>query len=277
MNKLILIFLYFVFIGCFNLKLQKKGIISNQWQGQKIGMAKLGKDYKRQNRFNKMLSKFSSSRFLPYYKFTDKEFIIIGSYKLNKQNYLIIEDKKKKVFKFPLKKNALPSFIFFEETFENAKNLIGDRIWLNDVLDQENFISNFPKSFRPFQNVHVQNVVSFQNSNLGHPIWLEVLAKSGKDAIVRYNFQERRAGTKDHYFKFDPLPKSWGNAVNKKIKNRKADVGMTSRQVQIALGYPEKIINTSSRHGVSEQWMYLSKNRKIYYQFEHDTLIYIND
>ena len=63
----------------------------------------------------------------------------------------------------------------------------------------------------------------------------------------------------------------------KKIKNRKADVGMTSKQVQIALGYPDKIINTSSRHGMSEQWMYLLKNKKIYYQFEYDTLIYINN
>ena len=45
----------------------------------------------------------------------------------------------------------------------------------------------------------------------------------------------------------------------KKNKSRKADVGMTSKQVQIALGYPEKIINTSSRHGMSEQWMYYFK------------------
>ena len=277
MIKLILIFLYFVFISCFNLEFKKKDIISNQWQGQKIGLAKLGKDYISQNSFNRMFSKFSSSRFLPYYKFIDKEFIIIGSYKLNKKNYLIIEDKKQRVFKLHLKKSVLPSFIFFEETLENAKKLIGEPIWLNDVLNQDNFISNFPKGFRPFQNVHVKDVVSFQNSDIGHPIWLKVLANNGYDAIVRYNFHGGRAGTKDHYFKFDPLPKSWGNKVNKKIKNRKADVGMTSRQVQIALGYPEKIINTSSRHGVSEQWMYLLKNKKIYYQFEYDTLIYINN
>ena len=36
-----------------------------------------------------------------------------------------------------------------------------------------------------------KDVVSFQNSNVGHPIWFKVLAKNGEDAIVRYNIQEK--------------------------------------------------------------------------------------
>ena len=115
-----LIFLFIVFTSCFNLKFQKEYIISNQWQGQKIRIAKLGDDYKKQYRINKMFSKFSSSRLLPYYKFIDKEFIIIGSYIYNKQNYLIINDKKQSLFKFPLRKNAMPSFIVFDKTLKNA-------------------------------------------------------------------------------------------------------------------------------------------------------------
>ena len=259
------------------MKIQKKDITSNQWQGKKITIAKLEEDYKRQYRFNRIFSKFSSSRFLPYFKFTGKQFTIIGSYELNKQNYLIIEDKKQMVFKFPLKKNELPSFVVFVETLENAKSLKGKTIWLNHVVDQENFLTNFPKSFIPFQNVYVKDVVSFQNSNAGQPIWLKVSSKNGEDAMVRYNIGGKRIGTKDYYFKIDPFPKSLGNEVKKKIKDRKADVGMTSKQVRVALGYPDKIINTSSRHGLSEQWMYLLKNKKIYYQFEFDTLIYINN
>ena len=277
MIKLTFIFLYIVLASCFNLKIQKKDIISNQWQGQKVRIAKLGKDYKRSYRFNRIFSKFSSSRYLPYYKFMDKEFKIVGSYGPSKQSYLIINDKKQRSFKFPLKKNTLPSFIVFEDTLENAKSLIGEIIWLNDVFDQENFLTNFPKSFVPFQKVRVKDVIVFQNSDIGHPIWLKVLAKNGEDGIIRYNLPRKRIGTKEHYFEIDPFPKSWGRSVNKKIKNRMADIGMTSRQVQIALGYPDKIINTSSRHGVSEQWMYYVKNKKIYYQFEYDTLIYINN
>ena len=101
----------------------------------------------------------------------------------------------------------MPSFIVFVETWENAKNLIGKNIWLNDVFDQENFITNFPKSFIPFQNVNVKDVISFQNSNIGHPIWLKVLAKNGEDAIVRYNLQGKRVGYKRSLFQIDPFQK----------------------------------------------------------------------
>ena len=277
MIKFSLIFFYILFTGCFNLKFQKDYIISNQWQGQKIRVAKLEDNYKRQYWLKRMFSKFSSSRLLPYHKFIDKEFTIIGSYIYNRQNYLIIKDKKQSLFKFPLRKNAMPSFVVFDKTLGKARSLIGASIWLNDVFDPENFLTNYPNSFIPFQNVLVTDVIIFQNSNVGHAIWLKVLAKNGEDAIVRYNFQGKRVGIKDHYFTVDPFPQNWGNVVNKKIKSRRADVGMTSRQVQIAIGYPDKIINTSSRHGMSEQWMYNLGNKKIYYQFEYDTLIYINN
>ena len=50
----------------------------------------------------------------------------------------------------------------------------------------------------------------FQNSNVGHAIWLKVLAKNGEDAIVRYNLQGKRVGIKDHYFKVDPFPQKLG-------------------------------------------------------------------
>ncbi len=275
--KLISMYIYTLLISCYSLELEKKDIISNQWQGQKIRVAKLKEDYKKQIRHHKVFTKFSSIKFIPYHKFLGNEYEIVGFYELNKQNYLVIEDKKKRIFKFPCKKNALPSFIFFVKTFENAKNLIGNNIWLNDVFDQENFLTNYPRNFIPFQNVNVKDIISFQNSNAGHPIWLEVVTENGEDATVRYNSPGGRVATKEHYFKIDPFPKNWGNEVNKKIKNRIADVGMTSRQVQIAKGYPSKIINTSSLHGVSEQWIYPLENKKIYYQFEYDTLIYINN
>ena len=41
------------------------------------------------------------------------------------------------------------------------KSLIGASIWLNDVFDPENFLTNYPNSFIPFQNVLVKDVVSF--------------------------------------------------------------------------------------------------------------------
>ena len=68
----------------------------------------------------------------------------------------------------------MPSFIVFDKTLENAKNLIGETIWLNDVFDQENFLTDFQKVLYLFKMFLFKDVVSFQNSDVGHPIWLKV-------------------------------------------------------------------------------------------------------
>ena len=275
------IFPIILLINCFGLKFQKNYITPNSWEGESIRIADLEDSYKRQHRFNKVFSKFSSKRFLPYYRFRDKKYNIVGSYIKNDESYIIIKDKKDRFFKISqknknYKKDIVPSFLVFEEIFENAKLLIDTKIWLNDVWDEENFNTKFSNAFYRFQNVKVEDVIGFQNSDNGYPIWLKVLTENGEDAIVRYNTQGVRVGIKDHYFTSDPLPFKWGKKLHEKIKNREADIGMSSRQVRIAIGYPDKINSTSSRHGISEQWIYLLQNKKIYYQFEYDKLVYIN-
>ena len=276
------IFPLILFINCFGLKFQKNDITPSEWSEKKIRIANLEDFYKRKHRFNKVFSKFSSKRFIPYYRFIDKNFSIVGSYKQGDESYIIIKDKNGKFFKISqkIKKNSKDTtlnFLVFEETFENAKQLIHTKIWLNDVWDAENFITKFPNAFYTFQSVEVIDVIGFQNSDIGYPIWLKVVTEKGEDAIVRYNQQGARVGIKDHYFTSDPLPFEWGTEILQKIKNRKADIGMSSKQVLIAIGYPDEINSTSSRHGVSEQWIYLLLNKKNYYQFEYDKLVYINN
>ena len=276
------IFPLILFINCFGLKFQKNDITPNDWSEKSIRIANLEDSYKRKHRFNKVFSKFSSKRFIPYYRFIDKTFSIVGSYNLSDESYIIIKDKNGKFFKISQKnkknnKNAVLNFLVFEENFENAKQLIDTKIWLNDVWDAENFITKFPNAFYTFQSVEVIDVIGFQNSDIGYPIWLKVVTEKGEDAIVRYNQQGVRVGIKDHYFTSDPLPFEWGTEILQKIKNRKADIGMSSKQVLIAIGYPDEINSTSSRHGVSEQWIYLLLNKKNYYQFEYDKLVYINN
>ena len=275
------IFPLILFTNCFGLKVQKDDIISNDWKGKSIRIANLEDLYKRKHRFNKIFSKFSSKRFIPYYRFIEKTYNIVGLFNLGDENYIIIKDKNGKFFKISqINKNnhneTVPSFIVFEENFEKAKQLIDTKIWLNNVWDEENFISKFANAFYNFQSVEVKDVICFQNSDTGHPIWLKVINRNGEDAIVRYNQQGERVGIKDHYFTNDPLPFEWGTKILENIKNRKADIGMSSKQVLIAIGYPDKINSTSSRHGVSEQWIYFLTNKKIYYQFEFDKLVYIN-
>ena len=274
------IFPFILFINCFGLKFQKNDIISNNWSEKSVRIANLEDSYKRKQSFNKVFSKFSSKRFIPYYRFIDKIYNIVGLYEHDGENYIVIKDKNGKHFKIYQEnknENTLPSFLVFEQAFENAKQLIDTKIWLNNVLDEENFITKFPNAFYTFQRVEVKDVIGFQNSDIGYPIWLKVVTENGDDAIVRYNQKGVRTGIKDYYFTSDPLPFEWGEEILQKIKSRKADVGMSSKQVLIAIGYPDEINSTSSRHGVSEQWIYRMLNKKIYYQFEYDKLVYINN
>ena len=274
------IFPLILFISCFSLKFQKDDVIPNEWNGKSIRVANLEDIYKRKHRFNKVFSKFSSKRFIPYYRFIDKTYNIVGLYIQGDESYIIIKDKNGKLYKISQKNrnnDTLPSFLVFEKTFENAKQLIGTKIWLNNVLDEKNFISKFSNAFYTFQSVEVKDVICFQNSDAGHPIWLKVINKNGDNAIVRYNQQGERVGIIDHYFTSDPLPLEWETEIHENIKNKKADVGMSSKQVLIAIGHPDEIISTTSRHGVSEQWIYFLSNKKIYYQFEYDKLVYINN
>tara|TARA_Y100001970_G_C13524194_1_gene504454 strand:- start:289 stop:522 length:234 start_codon:yes stop_codon:yes gene_type:complete len=74
----------------------------------------------------------------------------------------------------------------------------------------------------------------------------------------------------------NPLPKEWGKRLIKRIVQGKIELGMTKKQVRIAIGNPNKINTTSSRHGMSEQWIYRSKyGKNIFYQFDYETLTYI--
>ena len=80
--------------------------------GKKIRLAKLEENYKKQIRHHKVFTKVSSTKFIPYYKFTNNEYEIVGFYEFDKQNYLVIEDQKKRKYKFLCKK-MLYQVLFF--------------------------------------------------------------------------------------------------------------------------------------------------------------------
>ena len=54
-------------------------------------------------------------------------------------------------------------------------------------------------------------------------------------------------------------------------------LGMDEKQLRISIGNPDFINSTSSRHGLSEQWIYDKANsNKILYQFEYGKLVYVH-
>ncbi len=89
---------------------------------------------------------------------------------------------------------------------------------------------------------------------------------------------EGRVGVQDHYYTSEPLPRSWGKGMINKLLNKKIELGMKDRQVRISIGNPDEVNVTSSRHGISEQWVYIDlTGNKTYYQFEYGKLTYVSE
>ena len=92
--------------------------------------------------------------------------------------------------------------------------------------------------------------------------------------MVRYNGNKKIVGKQNYYFDYQPLPNTWGEDLILKIVSGKVSHGMSDEQVRVAMGNPDVINNTSSRHSVSEQWIYGNVvGKKKYLSFEYGKLI----
>ena len=177
-----------------------------------------------------------------------------------------------------IQQKFLPSYLLTENIEKKAQGMIGKTIWLNNTLDPKSFFNLSNSRFNRFDQVLVVDTFPYQNSNSDYPVWLKVESKLKGIGFVRFNGNEGRVGVQDHYYVSNPLLRSWGKKVVKKILNKKVEVGMKDRQVRISIGNPSFVNTTSSRHGIGEQWVYLDqKGNKTYYQFENGRLTYIND
>ena len=251
--------------------------------GLRVVFSDLEDSYKRSKNFNKIWSKIHRNRYRAYFRFVGKSYVIDGILNKYKQAFLILKDENGNRFKMELnqeqiQQKILPSYLLTEEIEKKAQGMIGKTIWLNNTFDSKSFFNLYDSRFDRFDKVLVLDTFPYQNSNSDYPVWLKVESKIKGIGFVRYNGQEGRVGAQDHYYVSDPLPKSWGKNIVKKILNKKVEVGMKDRQVRISIGNPSFVNTTSSRHGIGEQWVYLDqKGNKTYYQFENGKLTYIND
>ena len=148
---------------------------------------------------------------------------------------------------------------------------------MNNTFDTKGFFSFSEYKFNRFEPVKVVDVFPFQNRDDDYPVWLKVISVYGHEGFVRYNGEEEKIGNQDYYYLSEPLPKSWGKNIIQKIIQKKIEIGMTNKQIRLSIGNPDEINNTSSRHGVSQQWIYRKLNgRDKYFQFENGKLINVN-
>ena len=244
----------------------------NQWTNKNFIFSDISKELSNQRRINENWSSFDSDKRIPYFKLKNSRGKILGDYATDNEKFLVInlENNKKYKWKYDYtKENLPPSHIAVFDDVENAKKLIGKDIWLNDIFSDSIFMSQSGISFKKFQKVNVVGVKIYQNSTVDFPIWLEINSKNDLNSYIRYNGAFRIHSRQNNYFIKNPIKKSWNQASIEKIMEGKIEYGMNYEQVRASMGNPDIINNTSSRHGVSQQWIYgknLSNRRYLIFE-----------
>lgn len=277
-RAIIIILAIFYKTSCISFhSLSKEVIINeNQWTDKNFIFSDVSKELFKQKKINENWSSFDSDKRIPYFKLKNSRGKILGDHIKNNEKFLVINLENNKKYKWKYnhaKKNLLPSHIAVFEDVENAKKLIGKNIWLNNIVSDTIFMGQLGSSFKKFQKVNVIGVKIYQNSIVDCPIWLEIDLKNDFNSYIRYNGKFKIHSRQNNYFIKNPIKKSWDQTSIEKIMEGKIEYGMNHEQVRASIGNPDIINNTSSRHGVSEQWIY-GKNlsNKRYLIFENGRL-----
>ena len=276
--EIIIILAIFYKTSCISFhSLSKEVIINeNQWTDKNFIFSDVSKELFKQKKINENWSSFDSDKKIPYFKLKNSRGKILGDHIKDNEKFLVINLENNKKYKWKYnhaKKNLLPSHIAVFEDVENAKKLIGKNIWLNNIVSDTIFMGQLGSSFKKFQKVNVSGVKIYQNSIVDCPIWLEIDLKNDFNSYIRYNGKFKIHSRQNNYFIKNPIKKSWDQTSIEKIMEGKIEYGMNHEQVRASIGNPDIINNTSSRHGVSEQWIY-GKNlsNKRYLIFENGRL-----
>ena len=277
-RAIIIILAIFYKTSCISFHSLSREIIinENQWTDKNFIFSDVSKELFKQKKINENWSSFDSDKRIPYFKLKNSHGKILGDHIKNNEKFLVINLENNKKYKWKYnhaKKNLLPSHIAVFEDVENAKKLIGKNIWLNNIVSDTIFMGQLGSSFKKFQKVNVIGVKIYQNSIVDCPIWLEIDLKNDFNSYIRYNGKFKIHSRQNNYFIKNPIKKSWDQTSIEKIMEGKIEYGMNHEQVRASIGNPDIINNTSSRHGVSEQWIY-GKNlsNKRYLIFENGRL-----
>ena len=277
-RAIIIILAIFYKTSCISFHSLSREIIinENQWTDKNFIFSDVSKELFKQKKINENWSSFDSDKRIPYFKLKNSRGKILGDHIKDNENFLVINLENNKKYKWKYnhaKKNLLPSHIAVFEDVENAKKLIGKNIWLNNIVSDTIFMGQLGSSFKKFQKVNVIGVKIYQNSIVDCPIWLEIDLKNDFNSYIRYNGKFKIHSRQNNYFIKNPIKKSWDQTSIEKIMEGKIEYGMNHEQVRASIGNPDIINNTSSRHGVSEQWIY-GKNlsNKRYLIFENGRL-----
>ena len=271
----------FLFCSCslFNKNLNNDSIIKNRWSGEAFIFSDVSSQILKQKYINKGWTKFDKNKSVPYFKLKKQRGVVLGNYYSNQKEYLVVQLDHGKKYKWEkslwqINDNALPAHMCLFKDLEQAEKLNGIYIWLNYITGDTSFISVPGIIYNKFEKVKIIGTRVYQNGGRDWPIWLVIESNSEFNSMVRYNGNKKNVGKQNYYFDNQPLPKAWGEELISKIVLGKISLGMIEDQVRVAIGNPDIINNTSSRHSISEQWIYGNVvGKKKYLSFEYGKLI----
>ena len=284
-RKIALLFSFnFFIIQTFSCSLINKNnsdylVIKNKWSGETVFYSDVSSELLKQKDINRGWTRLEKNKNIPYFKLKKRKGTVLGNYYNNQKEYLVIQLENGKKYKWEKKywqinDKAFPNHLSRLKIKNEAKKMSGQFIWLNIIDADSAFINNTGLIFNKFNKVKVVGTKVYQNGGRDWPIWLEINSGDEFNVIVRYNGEKKIKGKQNYYFENNPLPRIWGKEVIRKIISGKIEYGMKEEQVRVSIGNPHIINNTSSRHSVSEQWIYRETiGEKKFLLFEYGELV----
>lgn len=159
--------------------------------------------------------------------------------------------------------------------YQEAKKMIGKEIWVDKRRGFRNLQESYQKNAKlehlgkvNISDIMLASYVDNSNSsseiNIISPLMFEVETEGNEEALIPYNT--------DYYFQNDPLDSEWRNSIVLAIKNQDYRIGMSQRQVMLAVGRPSDINRDVGDWGVHEQWVYSEGVKDFYLYFENGEL-----
>ena len=277
--KFLLFIIFFNLSSCikYNSFNNKSLIIETQLSGERLVFADVSNSLLKTKNINQNWSRINSEKITPYFRLKNSLGLIKGDFIKNSECYLAVQLNNGRLYKWKYNSandKTLPSYVAMSADIIEARFNIGKNIWLNEIYSDSIFINNSEKRFKKFDKVMVLGTKVFQNSKIDMPIWLEINTNSDNNAFIRYNGKFKTELRQNNYYYEDPFKKKWPKTIIESLKRGGIDYGMSCEQVRISIGNPIIINNTSSIHGVSQQWVYGKHiDEKKYLLFKNGKLV----
>lgn len=162
--------------------------------------------------------------------------------------------------------------VYFQSQVDQAKTLIGKRIWVNNTsfAGRNKLITDSREVSYPTYNTEPLTVIGLSFHSYGYatgiqPFFLKVRNDNGQQGLLGFN--------NGSFYRSNPVPKTTPTNVRTAIEQQRVFIGMNEKQVILSLGPPKHVNDSRGPWGIHEQWVYDSQ----YIYFENGRVTSLQD